>query len=194
MESVWTKTAALPQFPPLEGNRKTDVLVIGGGITGILCAWMLRQAGTGCLLVEADRLCGGTTGRTTAKVTSQHGLIYRRLLKEFGPERARLYWQAQEAALARYRTLCREIDCGFQEKDNFVYSAAGRAALDGELEALDKIGVPARFASDLPLPFPTAGAVCFPGPGRREISADETAPARDLTVYERTREIGRAHV
>ena len=46
MESIWTKTAALPRFPPLEGNRKTDVLVIGGGITGILCAWMLRQAGT----------------------------------------------------------------------------------------------------------------------------------------------------
>ncbi len=187
MESVWTKTAALPQFPPLEGNRKTDVLVIGGGITGILCAWMLRQAGTDCLLVEADRLCGGTTGRTTAKITSQHGLIYRRLLKEFGPERARLYWQAQEAALARYRTLCREIDCGFQEKDNFVYSTAGRAALDGELEALEKIGVPARFASDLPLPFPTAGAVCFPGQGQFHPLKFLAALVRDLTVYERTR-------
>jgi len=187
MESIWTKTAALPQFPPLEGNRKTDVLVIGGGITGILCAWMLRQAGTDCLLVEADRLCGGTTGRTTAKITSQHGLIYRRLLKEFGPERARLYWQAQEAALARYRTLCREIDCGFQEKDNFVYSTAGRAALDGELEALEKIGVPARFASDLPLPFPTAGAVCFPGQGQFHPLKFLAALVRDLPVHERTR-------
>ena len=57
MESVWTQTACLPRFEPLEGSRKTDVLVIGGGITGILCAWMLRQAGADCLLIESNRLC-----------------------------------------------------------------------------------------------------------------------------------------
>ena len=94
MDSIWTQTASMPRFAPLEGSRKTDVLVIGGGITGILCAWMLRQAGADCLLLEAKRLCGGTTGGTTGKITSQHGLQYHRLIREFGVDAARLYSRA----------------------------------------------------------------------------------------------------
>ena len=107
IDSIWTRTARLPRFKRLEGDLKTDVLVIGGGITGLLCAWMLKRAGADCAVVEAGRICGGTTGGTTGKITAQHGLIYRRLLREFGPEAARLYRQAQEAALERYRALCR---------------------------------------------------------------------------------------
>ena len=84
MDSIWTKTAQLPQFEPLRSDLRTDVLVIGGGMAGLLCAWRLRQAGVDCVLVEADRLCGGTTKNTTAKLTVQHGLIYHRLLKELG--------------------------------------------------------------------------------------------------------------
>ena len=92
IDSIWTRTARLPRFKRLEGDLKTDVLVIGGGITGLLCAWMLKRAGADCALVEAGRICGGTTGGTTGKITAQHGLIYRRLLREFGPEAARLPW------------------------------------------------------------------------------------------------------
>ena len=112
MGSVWTRTASLPQFPPLEGDLKTDVLIIGGGITGILCTWMLRRRGVDCALIEADRLCGGTTGYTTAKITSQHGLIYHRLVREFDADAARLYWQAQETALGKYQELCRPQSVG----------------------------------------------------------------------------------
>lgn len=97
IDSIWTRTARLPRFKRLEGDLKTDVLVIGGGITGLLCAWMLKRAGADCAVVEAGRICGGTTGGTTGKITAQHGLIYRRLLREFGPEAARLYRQALPA-------------------------------------------------------------------------------------------------
>ncbi|MBD5153907.1 MAG: FAD-dependent oxidoreductase [Oscillibacter sp.] len=187
MESIWTKTASLPQFPPLEGDLKTDILVIGGGITGLLCTWMLRRRGTDCALIEAGRLCGGTTGYTTAKITSQHGLIYHRLVREFGVDAARLYWQAQEAALGKYRELCREIDCDFQEKDNFVYSLDKRAELENEMEALERIGAPARFVRELPLPFPTLGAVCFPRQGQFHPLKFLAALAGDLPAYEHTR-------
>ena len=117
MGSIWTSTARLPRFAPLRRDLKTDVLVVGGGIAGLLCAYLLKAAGADCALVEADRICGGTTMNTTAKVTAQHGLIYSKLLREFGPEKARLYLEANRGALGKYRELCRGIDCDFEERD-----------------------------------------------------------------------------
>ena len=110
MDSIWSQTARLPEFEPLRGDLKTDVLIIGGGMTGLLCAHRLARSGVDYALVEADRICGGTTKNTTAKLTAQHGLIYHKLIGEFGLERAKLYLQANQQALEAYRTLCREID------------------------------------------------------------------------------------
>ena len=89
MSSVWTQTANRPKFPPLEGDLNTDVLIVGGGIAGLLCAHRLRQAGADCVLLEAKELCGGATVNTTAKITIQHGLIYDRLMRTFGVDLAR---------------------------------------------------------------------------------------------------------
>lgn len=87
MISIWTDTVEMPCFPSLKQDIHTDVLVIGGGMSGILCAHMLKQAGISCVVVEANRICGGVTSNTTAKITSQHGLIYSKLLREFGKKR-----------------------------------------------------------------------------------------------------------
>ena len=81
MDSIWTRTASLPRFAPLKTNLKTDVLIIGGGMAGLLCAHRLSRAGVDYALVEADRICGGTTKNTTAKLSSQHGLLYDRLIR-----------------------------------------------------------------------------------------------------------------
>ena len=69
MNSLWKQTVRLPQFPTLETDAETDVLIIGGGMAGLLCAYRLKQAGVRCLLAEAQRICGGVTGCTTAKIT-----------------------------------------------------------------------------------------------------------------------------
>ena len=90
MDSIWTKTTQLPQFEPLRSDLNTDILIIGGGMAGLLCAYKLAQTGVDYTLVEAGRICGGITKNTTAKITSQHGLIYDKLIREFGVERARL--------------------------------------------------------------------------------------------------------
>ena len=132
MDSIWTRTAEPPSFAPLDGDLKTDVLVIGGGLAGLLCAYWLDRAGVDCALVEAGRLCGGATGNTTAKLTFQHGLIYGKLLREFGPEKARLYLEANRGALEKYRELCRDIDCDFEERDAYVYALRDRRKLDRE--------------------------------------------------------------
>lgn len=109
MHSIWQTDVTLPSFPPLDGDRQTDVLVIGGGLTGLLCAYFLQQAGIPCLLAEADTICSGVTQNTTAKVTSQHGLHYASLLRRFGAQRAQLYLQANQAALAEFRRLSQQF-------------------------------------------------------------------------------------
>ncbi|MDE7211115.1 MAG: FAD-dependent oxidoreductase, partial [Lachnospiraceae bacterium] len=86
MESIWRKTVELPHFAELKGNAKTDVLIVGGGIAGILCAHFLQERGVDYMLVERDTIASGVTGNTTAKITAQHGLIYHKLLKNMGQE------------------------------------------------------------------------------------------------------------
>ena len=187
MDSIWVKTAQMPRFDPLQADIKTDVLVVGGGIAGLLCAYSLSRAGVDCVLIEANRLCSGVTKNTTAKITSQHGLIYHKLVREFGVESARLYLAANQAALEQYRSLCQGLDCDFEEKDAFVYSRRGREKLEKELAALRKLGFDAQFVTKLPLPFPIAGAIRFQHQAQFHPLKFLAAIAKDLRVFERTK-------
>lgn len=187
MDSIWKQTAELPRFAPLEGDLKTDVLVIGGGMAGLLCAYWLDRAGVDYALVEARRLCGGVTGNTTAKLTFQHGLIYARLLREFGLGRARLYLEANRAARGQYRELCREAGCDFQERDAYVYALTDRRKLDRELEALERLGFPAEFSRTPALPMPTAGAVKFTKQAQFHPLKFAAAIAKGLRIFEGTK-------
>ena len=193
MNSIWTATADMPSFAPLDGDLNTDTLILGGGMAGLLCAHYLDRAGVDYALVEAGRLCGGVTGNTTAKLTFQHGLLYGKLLRTFGPERARLYLEANRAALGRFRELCRDIDCDFQERDAYVYAGGDCRELDRELEALDRLGFPAELVRTPELPMPTAGALKFPKQAQFHPLKFAAAIARDLRIFEDTKvlELGR---
>ena len=106
MNSIWTETTNLPSFNALDGDIKTDVLIVGGGIAGILCAYNLQKAGVDYALIEAEKICGGITKNTTAKVTAQHGLIYQDLIKKFGIDAARAYFKANQSSVEKYGNLC----------------------------------------------------------------------------------------
>lgn len=187
MHSLWSETVTLPSFEPLNKNAKTDVLIIGGGITGILCAHYLQQAGVNYLLVEADTILSGITKNTTAKITSQHGLIYHKLIKKYGPDTAGLYLEANETALWEYRKLSEEILCDFSEETNYVYSLADRKKLEQELSALESIRYPAFLTDSLPLPFRTAGAVAFPNQAKFHPLKLLAELARPLHIFEHTK-------
>lgn len=186
MNSVWTQTADLPRFKPLQTDLKTDVLIIGGGMAGLLCAFHLSRAGVDYALVEADRICSGITKNTTAKITSQHGLIYDKLIRTFGRGKAQLYLEANQTALEQYRIICQNMDCEFEEKDSFVYSFS-RQEIDKELAALFQVGFHAEFVSELPLPFSVAGAVRFPKQAQFHPLKFAAAVSKNLNIFEQTK-------
>lgn len=187
MNSIWTRGTERPQFDALLKDMQTDVLIIGGGLAGILCAYLLDAAGVDYILVEADRICGGITKNTTAKITFQHGLVYDKLIRKFGIEGARMYLEANRSALEEYRDLCQTIDCDFEEKDAFVYSLTDRRMIEAEVEAYRKLGVSAEFVSDLPLPFPVAGAVCVKGQAQFHPLKFAYSVAKGLRIMEHTK-------
>ena len=185
MQTLWQKTHPLPRFPHLSGEIKTDVLVIGGGMAGLLTAYSLSQKGIRTVLVEQGRICGGTTAGTTAKITAQHGLVYQKLLRSFGKEYAGLYYRANAEAVEDLKKLCKKADCPLEEKDNFVYSE-DRRKIEKELTTLQTIGVAAKYRQSLPIPV-AGEAVGFENQGQFHPLQLAAFLAKDLTIYENTR-------
>ncbi|MDZ7836280.1 MAG: FAD-dependent oxidoreductase [Alkalibacterium sp.] len=115
-----------PHFTPMNQDESTEVAVIGGGIVGIITAYLLAKAGKKVTLVEARDYFKGVTGHTTAKITAQHGLIYNKLIQTFGKEKARLYYEANRDGLDFIRETSKAlgIDCDFEQKDATVFAAS----------------------------------------------------------------------
>lgn len=187
MSSIWWEEAERPRFKALNGDIKTDVLIIGGGMTGILCAYLLDRAGVNYALVEAGRICGGITKNTTAKLTFQHGLIYDKLIRSFDVDTAKAYLQANRAALKLYRDICKDAECDYEEQPSFVYSMDDRRKIEREVVALNKLGVGAEFVSKLSLPLCVAGAVRVEEQAQFHPLKFAFSVAKGLKIYENTK-------
>lgn len=187
--SIWQQTAEWPGRGALPGDLDVEVAVIGAGMAGVLIAQRLRERGVRAVVLEAARTGGGQTGRTTAKITSQHGLIYGKLLKNFGPEVAAQYARANEWAVRAYGALvrARNIDCDFREVPAYLFSEFDAEPLRAEAEAARRLGIDAAFTADTELPFPIAGALRFGKQARFHPLRFLYAIAGDLEIYEDTR-------
>lgn len=186
INSLWADTAKLPSFPSLEQDLKTDILIIGGGMAGLLCACALNRACADYALIEADSICSGVTRNTTAKITSQHGLIYDKLICEYDEETARLYYEANQAAVSHFRKLAAEYPCQMETKSAFVYTTVGTEKLEKELRALERIGAKGRYWDDLPLPFEVTGAIEFEDQAQFHPLLLAAGIAPRLKIYEHT--------
>jgi glycine/D-amino acid oxidase-like deaminating enzyme/nitrite reductase/ring-hydroxylating ferredoxin subunit len=194
--SLWLETE-----PPrareaaLGGERRFDVAVVGAGITGLTAALLLARAGRSVAVVDQHVVAGGTTGHSTAKVTSQHGLNYGGLRLTHGAGAARLYGQAMEAAKERIAAFVDEgIECGFRRRAAYVYAGAGwqRRLIEREADAAAQAGLPATFVETTPLPFDVAGAVRFDDqaefdPRRYVLGLAQRLEAAGGSVFEHTR-------
>lgn len=187
MGSIWSEKTGFKRHKALKGDAKTDVLIIGGGIAGILCAYMLDKEGVDYILAEANEICSGITKNTTAKITAQHSLIYNKIEKEFSTEYASLYYKANENALNNYRTLCAEIDCDFEEKDNYVYSTENDNKLKKEIETLHRINANAQYCDSVSIPVDITGAIKFPNQAQFNPLKFLSAISENLNIYEHTK-------
>ena len=187
MKSIWEETAVKPRLDAPRENKKTDVLIIGGGIAGILCSYKLKAAGVDHMLVEATEILGGITKNTTAKITLGHGLIYDKMIKRFGEDKARLYANAQTKAIKEYARCCESIDCDYDVRDNYVYSLTDRKRIEREVDALNRIGVKSEFSDARELPFSVAGAVRVKDQAQFHPLKFLYAVAKDLPICEHTK-------
>lgn len=190
MESIWSKTTEIEKFPQLSGDLETEAAVIGGGLAGILTAYFLQKCGVKAVVLEAGRVGSGQTGNTTAKITSQHNLIYAKLLQEFGEEKARQYASANQQAVEEFRRMIEGagMDCEFEECPAYLYSTDPQKinALEQEVLAAQKLGLPAEFTTQTNLPFSVAGAVRFGGQAQFHPLKFLKEVSKELTVYEQT--------
>ena len=140
MGSLWRKEIGKIEGRQPEQNtadmqkQNYDVIVIGAGMAGILTAYFLQKQGKKVLILEANTIASGQTQGTTAKITSQHGLKYSKLLQTVGLEVAKLYAKANEEAIGEYERLIKEkgIDCEFERCTSYLYATQSEEALREE--------------------------------------------------------------
>jgi glycine/D-amino acid oxidase-like deaminating enzyme/nitrite reductase/ring-hydroxylating ferredoxin subunit len=164
-ECCWTATAPHTGYPPLSGSGGADVAVVGAGIVGLTAAYLLASAGLSVAVVEALRVGRQVTGRSSAKITSQHSLIYRHLIETRGIDQAQYYAEANRSGVRQILAWVAElgIACDLESKAAYAYASnpAHRDEIAAEADAARRVGFDAELLDRAPLPFETAAALCF---------------------------------
>lgn len=197
-QSYWIVSTEKPSYPALKEDIKVDVAIIGGGMVGITTALLLKQAGLKVAVLEADGILQGTTGHTTAKITSQHGLIYDKIKSQMGEEKAKQYADANESAIQMIAELIKEnnIACDFSWQPAYVYtrSDAYVQKLIDETKTASTLGIMATYLEEIPLPFSVKAAMRFDGqaqfhPRKYLLSLAEKIPGDGCDIFENTKAI-----
>lgn len=161
--SLWIDTSPATDHPSLHGDQTADVAVVGAGIVGLTTALLLQRSGRRVVVIEADRICTGTSGHTTAKVSALQGLVYSSLTRRYDPETAAVYARANEAALEQIGALVHEleIDCDFRRTPAYTYTLESErvADIEAEVGAASAAGLPVSLVTRTELPLPVKAAV-----------------------------------
>jgi glycine/D-amino acid oxidase-like deaminating enzyme/nitrite reductase/ring-hydroxylating ferredoxin subunit len=164
---LWFDKVDAPSFPALSEDMDLDVAIIGGGMVGLSCAWLLRNSGLRAAVIEARRVGRQATGRSTAKVTSQHGLKYASLIKKFGEAGARAYADANQKAVDHIATICEQLPGkgGIEPRSAYVFATNDDEVkkLEDETRAAQSLALPAELVRDAVLPFETRALMRFTG-------------------------------
>ena len=174
---------------PLTGDINVEVAVIGAGLAGVLTAYLLQKQGIQTVVLECKEAGSGMTKNTTAKITSQHGLIYRKLMTYKGEQRAWEYAMANQQAIEKYEEIISDlqIDCDYEILPNYIYTLSDVNKIKQEVEAAQKLGLPAIFTKDTTLPFPVKAAIRFEHQAQFHPLKFLDAVVEKLNIYENTR-------
>lgn len=165
-KSLWIADSNEKNYPKLNKNIETEVCIIGGGIAGAVTSYLLRKNGVDVTVLERDKICMGVTANSTAKLTSQHGLIYKYLADKNGFEFAKKYLYSNEEGIKLAQKIINEenISCNLEKKDAYVF-ATNESELEKikqEVEVLNKINFDAEFVENVDIPVEKCyGAIRF---------------------------------
>ncbi|GIO22672.1 FAD-dependent oxidoreductase [Oceanobacillus sp. J11TS1] len=164
--SIWQADTTFSTFPKLQESKKTEVCIVGAGLTGITTAYLLSKKGIKVILLESDRILSGVTGHTTAKITAQHGIIYAELIETLGEEKAKQYYQAMQETkqFIQHEIKKNNISCNYEEQDAFVYTNddAYMSQLEKERQAYKTLGIAGELIEQMPLQIPFKQALKMP--------------------------------
>jgi FAD dependent oxidoreductase len=168
MNSFWLDSIENKnKFNKLEKDISTDVCIVGAGIFGLTCGYYLTKQGYNVVLLEKEKdIASKTTGHTTAKITSQHNLIYKYLIDSLGESMAKKYLYANQDAIENIYQIINDenIDCDFVRQDSYVYTnnLDELEKIKLENKAVNSLGFKSEFVTSTPLPFNVLGALRFP--------------------------------
>ncbi len=169
MKSLWidTEKDILKNSKKLEGIVESDVCIIGGGITGISTGYYLSKSGKRVVILEREKIGTKTTGNTTGKVTSQHGLFYKYLIDDYGKDYAEEYYNANQEAIENISNIIKEenIECDFERQSAYVFTKSKEelSKIKDEVTAVKEIGGEAKFIENIEIPIKNVlGAIEFP--------------------------------
>lgn len=197
-ESYWLASTKQPEYPELREDLTVDAAIIGGGLVGITLAYLLKKEGLKVAVLEANRIVQGTTGHTTAKITSQHTLIYDQLNSSIGEDKARQYADANQSAIHLIESIINEnkIDCDFKHVPAYTYTQFDeyREKIEKEVKAASAFGIKADYTDELGLPFKVKAAMRFDNqaqfhPRKYLIALAEKIPGDGSAIFDRTRAI-----
>ena len=189
VESIWKMTEKKNIELRKLDRKGADTVVIGAGMAGILTAYFLQKQGNDVIVLEANEVGSGQTGNTTAKITSQHGLIYNKLMQNHGIEFAALYAKANEEAIKSYKNLIQKekILCDLEKKSAYLYTKKNFHELMVEAEIANRLGISTALVMETELPFEIEGALCFEHQAQFHPLKFLYALAGKLPVYEHTK-------
>jgi glycine/D-amino acid oxidase-like deaminating enzyme len=195
--SYWMKTRPGKEYPRLEGEVEVDVAIVGGGITGITAATLLKRAGLRVAIVEGRSIGEGETGHTTAHLTEAVDGRYRKLIKKHGARAAQLVAASSRAAIEIIGRVCAERSIGgFSRVPGYLYTENAKDVrmLEQELEATRRVGIEATIVHDVPLPSRAVAAIRYENQAQfhplEYLQALAAAiPGKGSHVYEHTRAV-----
>ena len=177
----------MPTFPHLDKSTGCDVLVIGGGLCGLLCAYYLTQRGVNVLVCEADRIGSATTARSTAVITAGQDVLCRDIAKRFGESAARAVMRERCAALENWRELAKKLELNCEERDYYLYTTEKPSEVVLEYELLKKLGFESELLTKMPISVPMNAALKFGGQLQLDPLDFSARIASGLNIREGTR-------
>ena len=190
MKSEWIKNRETG-IRKLDQNIECDILIVGAGMSGLLCAYQLQERYEHIVIIESDEIGSGASGRNTGKITSQHGLNYQEIMKYHGKNKARLYYEENENAIHEIKKIIDryKLVCEFTEKDAVMgcKSVLTTQKIAAEMKAYDVCSIPYEVVRK-----DEVEGICYGARFKNQASFDpyqfciQLAAHLECDIYERT--------